>query len=147
PKRSRPVGPCITGVIDTRHPDQPVREGLIIEEGSIPGAIADLTSVALGATSMKPSGDGLKHTLTYLVMSHDDADDGGPRAGQLALREDRVRIDWPGLGTKPHFRRIDERLARATQALAGTHVANPIWSELLNHRLVTVHPLGGCNMA
>ena len=147
PKRRHPTGPCITGVIDTRRQEQPVRDGLIIEEGAIPGAIADLTAVALGASAMKPSQDGLKRTLTYLVMSHDDSDDGVARSGQLALRDDRVRIEWPGLGTKPHFQRVDERLARATQTLSGTHVPNPLWSELFNNRLVTVHPLGGCNMA
>lgn len=37
-KTNTEVGPCITGVIDTRK-GASLNEGMIIEEGSIPGAI------------------------------------------------------------------------------------------------------------
>ena len=42
-------------------------------------------------------------------------------------------------------RRQSEKAAVA--ATGGTYVPNPIWTELIGHDLITVHPLGGCGMA
>ncbi|WP_139488078.1 GMC family oxidoreductase N-terminal domain-containing protein [Brevibacillus dissolubilis] len=42
------VGPCITGVIDIRNTED-VEKGMIIEEGSIPGALAKILPVAFQA--------------------------------------------------------------------------------------------------
>jgi len=56
-----PVGPCITGVIDMRRRPE-LAEGMVIEEGSIPGALGGFLAPALAAagvvtpkTSMTPT--------------------------------------------------------------------------------------------
>ena len=83
----------------------------------------------------------VQNTQTYLVMSHDDAD------GHMSLENDRLRLHWPGAGIQPGFTRVNDRLDQATKALGGIFETNPLWSDLTNHNLITVHPLGGCTMA
>ena len=160
------VGPCITGIIDSRDQSD-LEQGMMIEEGSIPGALADYLPESLLAVA-RASGidtdpgladrvkelarelDSLVHgpyqgagrnTQTYLVMSHDDGN------GHAALEEDRLRIRWPDVGGQPIFDRISQALQRATEALGGTYLTSPIWHKLLGEQLITVHPLGGCGMA
>ena len=161
-----PVGPCITGVIDMRDSAQ-AEQGLVIEEGALPGALAPLLPAAFAAAA-KTIGDdtdtglgdrakekmreldslvrgpyhgALRNTQTYLVMSHDDAD------GELRLEQDQLQIHWPDAGHKPVFERDNAMLAKATAANGGTYIPNPIWTEWLQHSTITVHPLGGCRMA
>jgi cholesterol oxidase len=161
-----PVGPCITGIIDDRL--QPhLEEGLVIEEGSIPGALGVMLPAALAAaapwagTNLSPGVDAffderereldslvcgpyrgaIQHTQTYLVMTHDDA------AGSMSLEDDRLRLHWVGAGIQPVFTRVNGRLDKATKALGGVFMHNPLWSDLTNHNLTTVHPLGGCAMS
>ena len=164
-KNMAPVGPCISGIIDMR--EQPaLADGMVIEEGTLPGAIAAFLPGAFAAAAKlvgKDTDTGLpdnakeasrelesmvrgaysgavNHTQTYLVMAHDDA------TGEMRLENDRLRIHWPGVGNKPIFAHINDRLKQATQPLGGTYVKNPQWSPILQHSLTTVHPLGGCVM-
>ena len=167
PHSMPPVGPCITGVIDIR--EQPdLDEGMVIEEGSAPGAfMSRLQSHAFAAGAIlagkdtdRGVGDKLKeklrelvsmvlgvyhgamnNTQTYLIMTHDDS------SGRMFLEDDRLRIDWPGVGEQAIFAKANDRMREATRALGGTYVKNPIWSDLTDHNLITVHPLGGCAMA
>jgi cholesterol oxidase len=161
--KNKLVGPCITSVIDAR--EQPaLDDGMVIEEGSLPGALAALLPGALraladltGLDTDAGSIDNLReaarewestfagaragavdNTQTFLVMSHDNGN------GVIALENDRLRLRWPGVGELPVFQRIAEQLKKATMALGGTYMPNPIWHKLLGHPLVTVHPLGGC---
>jgi cholesterol oxidase len=161
-----PVGPCITSVIDLRN--QPnLNDGMVIEEGSIPGALAHFLPGALSATAAdigqsQPVGlvkqlqrrereaeslvagsyrGAVDHTQVYLVMTHDDSN------GRMTLEGDRVRVKWPGVGTQPIFQRVNERLKQASDALGGIYVHNPVWTKWLRNNLVTVHPLGGAVMA
>ncbi|MGH3773384.1 MAG: alpha/beta fold hydrolase [Pseudonocardiaceae bacterium] len=160
------VGPCITGIIDDR--DQPdLEQGMVIEEGSIPGALANLLPLAFDAAARVSGVDtdsrlqdriqelareaeslvygpyrgAVRNTQTYLVMSHDDGN------GHAVLEQDRLRIRWPHVGDQPVFERISEALHRATEPLGGTYLTSPIWTKLLRNELITVHPLGGCVMA
>jgi cholesterol oxidase len=78
---------------------------------------------------------------TYLIMSHDSGQ------GQMLLdNKDQLRIDWPGVGEQENFKLGNERLYQSTKALGGVWVENPIWTQLLKHSIVSVHPLGGCVM-
>ncbi|AMX59601.1 alpha/beta fold hydrolase [Leptospira borgpetersenii serovar Hardjo-bovis] len=159
------VGPCITGVIDTRK-GAPLNEGMIIEEGSIPGAIAgQLPAIfALGSkfTGIKikkgffqwvvekiriflsfilgPYRGAVRNTQTYLVMAHDGND------GKMFLQNDRLRISWPNVGKKPIFEKISTVLKEATIPLQGTYIKNPVWNRLTDQDLISVHSLGGCPM-
>lgn len=173
PKDQLP-GPCITGLIDMRATPE-LAEGLVIEEGVIPGALATLLTPALffnealnggeftfGAGQAKvrlldaqAMADAVQHpsqlaatayagavarTQTYLVMSVDES------AGVLRLQNDRLRIHWPGAGGSPVIARDNDWLNLASQAITGQFVANPLWSQPLGKKLITVHPLGGCGM-
>jgi cholesterol oxidase len=161
-----PPGPCITGIIDMRDTAR-LEDGIIVEEGVIPGPLAFFLPAALAAAARVVGRDtdegvadfiqekaremdalfrgayrgALRNTQTFLVNSHDDA------RGRLFLKDDRVRISWPDVGRQSVFQRIDDRLEAATRALGGVYVKNPIWTELAGYGLLTVHPLGGCAMA
>jgi cholesterol oxidase len=160
------VGPTITGIIDQRQgPD--LDEGLVIEEGAIPGVLAKFIpqAMALAAKAIGTDTDqgwldriqetgrewdswvrgpyhgALRNTQTYLVMTHDGS------GGRLYLEDDRLRVAWPGVGAQPIFQRVNDILKRATMPLGGTYLQNPIWTKAFKHRLITVHPLGGCRLA
>jgi cholesterol oxidase len=164
--RSGGPGPCITGVIDLRGTER-LDDGMIIEEGVIPSTLGPMLASSLFMASrvvgrdtdaglqnyaeervreMKALIPGLStgavaNTQTFLVMAHDDS------CGQIALENDRVRLHWADCGKQSIFDRIDGELLRATAALGGTYIKNPVWTERLGKNLITVHPLGGCGMA
>jgi cholesterol oxidase len=166
------VGPAIAGLIDLRAQDGSKEAGkedagkedsLIIEEGSIPGALAAILPIAMNAASYAnldertvsvarrlcelaelPLGSyrgPIDRTLTYLVMSTDDS------GGRIVLENDRAHVEWPEVAEQPVFARDNRILAAATQALHGAEVADPLWAVANGRSLVTVHPLGGCVMA
>jgi cholesterol oxidase len=165
PEGREPVGPTITGVIDAREKTD-LDSGMVIEEGAVPGALGPTLPAGLAAASAAVGVDtdnglvdfvnekrreleslvrgpyhGAAHnTQTYLIMTHDDSD------GRMYLKDDRLRIDWPGVGSKPIFEEANEKLEDATRPLGGTHVKDPIWSKPFKKDLITVHPLGGCPM-
>ena len=165
PKKMDPVGPCITGVIDLR--EQPVlTDGMVMEEGSIPGALGGVLPAALAAAALIGGRDegssfedkikqglraaesqfggpyvgAVKNTQTYLVMTHDDGN------GRMYLANDELRVDWPSVGKQPIFQKVDETFFQAGKPLGGQYVKNPIWTKLFGQELITVHPLGGCVM-
>lgn len=161
-----PVGPTITGVIDMRDTKE-LSEGMIIEEGAIPGILASIlpTSFSIIANKLEEShtedeklkyrrkkreiksyiqgaySGSINHTQTYLVISHDDG------AGNMKLIEDELMIDWRGVGEQPIFDKANRNLQRATHATRGIFIKNPIWNKYFNYKLLTVHPLGGCCIA
>jgi cholesterol oxidase len=166
PGQVAPVGPCITGIIDIRN--QPVlNDGMVVEEGSIPGALAASMPAALAAVGKACGKDtdttvldlieqskrecqslvegafhgAVHNTQTYLVMSHDSGD------GVMGLQNDRLKLTWPGAGREKIFDKVNDTLLHSTKPLDGTYVVDPIWTKLLSKDLVTVHPLGGCVMA
>lgn len=159
----KPVGPCIGGIIDLR--DRPaLDQGMVIEDGGVPGGLAGFMPLLLAGAAAAVGDDtdpgdelpedkreaeslllgarrgAVHNTLTCLVMSHDGAE------GELRLEDDRLRVHWPGVGTKPIFDEVDERLREASAALGATYVRDPLWTKLLGNGLITVHPLGGCPM-
>ena len=78
-------------------------------------------------------------TQTYLVMSKDDA------SGELELGDTgRVRITWPAAGKHSVYARDNAILDAVTEGVHGQYIPNPLWSEALNRKLITVHPIGGC---
>jgi cholesterol oxidase len=166
PREVAAVGPCITSVIDNRSQVKDLADGRIIEEGSIPGALAHLLAPTFSWVSAFIGRDtdfgvldylreklrslislvfgarhgAVGHTQTYLVMTHDDA------GGRMVLERDRLRIRWPRVGQQPTIAAANRDLHAATAPLGGVFVKNPAWTRLFKKRLVTVHPLGGCPM-
>jgi cholesterol oxidase len=161
-----PVGPTITGIIDTRDTAD-FTKGIVIEEGAIPGALSGFLPEILallaalighdtdtgwldkihekarewGGLFRGRYSDALSDTQTYLVMSHDRA------GGCMKLVDDRLRVIWPGVGRESRFEEINKVLEKATVPLGGEFLENPLWTKLFQKDLVTVHPLGGCVMA
>ncbi|WNG37318.1 choline dehydrogenase [Archangium violaceum] len=159
-----PVGPCISGIVDMRDTPE-LRDGMILEEGSIPGALGEILPAAFEAVAdlhglntapdqhlaqkareadtlvHGPRHGAMLNTQTYLVMTHDGAD------GRMELVNDRLQVLWPGVGTKAIFQQVDARMTEATRALKGIGVRNPLWNKMHGNRLISVHPLGGCVMA
>lgn len=95
PSPYNPVGPCITGIIDNREQANPL-DGYVIEEGTIPSALAPFMRMLdflpgmasseesyvdqakaklarLGSRMLGPyfRGGAIERTQVYLVMSHD----------------------------------------------------------------------------
>ena len=168
-------GPCITGVIDMRNNADPTK-GLVIEEGVAPGiiaaglgptfffgeALADgftrfgfeqvkprlMDAKAMGEAVQTDPGSiaewaykgPMARTLTYLVMSVDDS------GGQLALEDDRLTIHWSHAGEQRTFRRDDDKMREAAEAIQAQYFSDPLWSEPMGQKLITVHPIGGCGM-
>ncbi|OYQ33875.1 hypothetical protein CHU93_02850 [Sandarakinorhabdus cyanobacteriorum] len=150
---------------------------MVIEEGVIPGALAAVMPAAFffgnalvgsftqfGLDEAKPrllSAQGLgtalqndpmalaswsykgqmARTQTYLTMSVDMAQ------GELALHNDRLAIAWPGAGREPSIERDNRKIREAATAIKGQFLPNPLWTEPMGKKLVTVHPVGGCRMA
>ncbi|RIB23415.1 hypothetical protein C2G38_1959482 [Gigaspora rosea] len=167
-KFKEPVGPCITGIIDMRESGSNVMDGYVIEEGVIPYAVAGLTNFLLRAlddhpvvksinepsinktaktmrkiaSSVSNYKGAMANTQTYLIMSHDD------NTGYLELRDDRLNIEYDGAGLSKTVKDLNDILKDATNKIDGTYIPSPIWSkEALGNTLITVHPIGGCNMA
>lgn len=168
-------GPCITGVIDMRDSED-VTKGLVIEEGVAPGILAAGLGPAFffgealadgftrfGFDQVKPRlmdakamGEAVQsdpasiadlaykgpmaRTLTYLVMSVDDS------GGQIKLEDDRLTIEWKNAGEQRTFRRDDDKMREAAEAIQAQYFSDPLWSEPMGHKLITVHPIGGCVM-
>ncbi|MGH9282907.1 MAG: GMC family oxidoreductase N-terminal domain-containing protein, partial [Acidimicrobiales bacterium] len=136
PGDTPPVGPCIAGIIDARDTPE-FEDGMVIEEGAIPGALRPFLPAAFGLVARLAgtdtdeglgdrlrelgrevgglfggAGRGALHaTQTYLVMTHDDGE------GRIVLDGDRPRVVWPGVGRQPIFEAVSRRLHEATAAL------------------------------
>lgn len=159
-------GPCIVGVVDIREQEN-LHDGIVIEEGVVPGAISATLAPMLASLALVSGEDtdrgfmdflrekwrqiislfgggayrgAIDNTMTYLVNTHDDAN------GKMHLENDRLRIDWPGVGKQHVFKNVDEKLKDVTAGLGGTYIPNPLWNKVMGHDLITVHPLGGCSM-
>jgi cholesterol oxidase len=166
PGQMAPVGPTITAVIDLRGQTD-LEQGMVIQEGSVPGAMALVIPATLALAAKIAGYDtdtgladmilertreldslirgpyfgAIENTQIYLVMAHDDS------GGRMYLENDRLRLAWPGAGERPYIRRVNEQLKRATRPLGGTFIENPLWSKLQTHNMASAHPLGGCIMA
>ena len=168
-------GPCITGIIDMRDASN-ARDGLVIEDGVLPSGLAltyppmFLFASALSAGQPRYVDEAARlkdaqilaegvqkgmedlapltyagpvsRTQTFLVMSHEDKADGG----NLLLEDDRLKITFAGVGDLAVFARNDRVLQKASEAVRGDYVSNPLWSRSADRQLISVHPLGGCRM-
>ncbi|EJT76957.1 cholesterol oxidase [Gaeumannomyces tritici R3-111a-1] len=167
PDPYNPVGPCITSVIDNRDGHDNPLDGYVIEEGTVPRALAhmfqamldfmpgrqcpdddtvvDRTQAALARWGSRLLGPYFRkgavgRTQVYLIMSHDS------NQAVLSLKDDRPVLEFLGVGRSQHVKELNSILAKATKAVGGTLVQNPFFA-LMGQQQVTVHPIGGANMA
>jgi cholesterol oxidase len=160
-----PPGPCIAGLV-TVDDGQAVGREAVVEDAVIPRALARILRPGLALSALLDgSGRGsthrprwsevlfglfrspyegpTDHTQTFLVMSRD----GGRGRLVLDAANDRVRVDWPDVGSERPYPRVNRVLRRFTRAVGGIFVPNPVWTRRLGRHLISVHPLGGAVMA
>ena len=156
--------------LDAR-PGLTLREGVLIQDGIIPGALAHLghelisTHAALiqlargrmnrdgpGEDPLALSDQALRRTQVYLGIGHDDA------GGEMRLEHGHMTVEWPEGVNQIGAQRTDEYLGLSEKPLDAIYLANPFrrpLPEALTNVLsgppvrgteVVVHPLGGCRM-
>lgn len=174
PQSIAPVGPCITGVIDARGTER-LDDGMVVEEGVIPGALASLDPLmfAAGAALVGVDRAADEHDLrarlehaardarAAVASARGGAYTGGvdrsqtylvmahdAAAGEIVLDErDRPQVRWPRANEQPIWGAIDARLRAAAESIGARFVRDPLWARAFGRREITVHPLGGCVMA
>jgi choline dehydrogenase-like flavoprotein len=168
----KPPGPSIVSVLDVRG-GQPARDGVLLEDGIVPGALVHathefLTTVGtlaqLDAWRFKRSGrgedalalndDALRRTQVYLGIGHDDA------SGIMRLKHRRVFVSWDGTLGQPCLQRQEAYLGVAARrsTLHATCLVNPTLQPVppalrsvlsgppVEGTAIVAHPLGGCPM-
>jgi len=124
-----PVGPTIQ--TNTTFPGRPLPQRILLQDGSIARAYANVLGLILGDVQ-------LNHTMLLFAMGHD----GGQ--GRVTLDElGFATVRWPGLEQSAYRQAIQNEFGRFAQALGGTYKVVRMFGD----NLVTVHPLGGCCMA
>ena len=175
-KAEHQPGPCITGMIDLRDEKKPLTDGILIEEGVMPGALAAGYAAAFPAMAAL-IGDPMRFGDTALRLQDmaelaaqigDDpaglADTvySGPMSrtmpflvmshdeadGQLCLHPDTasVELHWDNAGLDPAIVKDANVVRAACDAIGAEYLPMPFWQDAFGNRLVTVHPLGGCAM-
>jgi choline dehydrogenase-like flavoprotein len=169
------VGPTITAAIDLRQPAAgrlPLEERLLLEDGAVPRAIAQVYRELLATAGTLKALDGwwfprpprhaagedplaasehrAQHAQVLLVMGHD----GSPARLAWLEGEDRSVPFLPA----PEQLRTYQAQQRLFARIGRRHVPNPLWQampaaalELMSGPrpspvVSTVHPLGGCVM-
>jgi cholesterol oxidase len=160
----RPAGPCISAFIDQRKEDVPLDQGIVIEDAVVPGLLGGTVARVLATETVYTLWQRILHrkrgrerllrdalslgvrarmekTQAYLVMGHDGGD------GRITLDGDgQPTVTWPGARSSAYNALVTARLQTAAANVGGTYLPNPLWSRILHHELITVHPLGGCVM-
>jgi choline dehydrogenase-like flavoprotein/alpha-beta hydrolase superfamily lysophospholipase len=163
-------GPSIVGVLDVRA-GLPAREGVLIEDGILPGAIARVagevvTTAALlaqldacslkgedgGRDPLAVSDEALSRTQVYLGIGHDAS------RSELRMQDGRAFVEWreatpqPSIARQKEYLKVAESVAKAV--LVGNPAAEPLPASLNkvlsgpqpSGTALVVHPLGGCPM-
>lgn len=162
PRSGLMCGPSITMAMRFGADQADLRKRFTVEDLSLPRALVDvfrlgLMSLAavkhphLGAAKLNRwrkdatfNTDGaMNHSLGFLIMVHDNSD------GELVLKSDgSVGIDWPGAPTERMYKDVDDILRPAVEAIGGTYIKNPWWTNaFFGNHLITAHPMGGCATA
>ena len=164
-QRLSPVGATSSSIFDSRRTKN--TKPIVLIDAAIPGAFSSILPASLHVLSKLFGRDtdrgfrdklretwrvivskirgayhgAVNHTLFLLAVSEDDAQ------GEMYLKDDRLRISWPGVGEQAPIKAASECMAHVALNMGATFIPNPIWNELTNHDLLTGHPLGGCTMA
>lgn len=167
-------GPCIAGLVDMRDPSRPLKDGLVIEEGVMPGALAmgysaiffmadalngdisQFSDTELRLKDAQQLGDTMLNNATGLAAAAYD----GPMsrtqcylvmshddsAGVVSLKHNRPVVTWEGAGREDTIVSDNDTLHKASNAIWAEFLPNPLWQNEFGNKLVTVHPIGGCPM-
>ena len=64
----------------------------------------------------------------------------------MKLEEDRLCLIWPE-GREASVDEVNAQIRRVVEAIGASFVHNPGWSEITDHSMICVQPLGGCVIA
>jgi cholesterol oxidase len=120
-------GPAIQDVFNF---DGDVNGRMVVEDVGVPRAFANLFGLAARNAS-------LDDVLILLGMARDDAQ------GRIVLQNGLPRVVWPRANNQRYLRTVRQKFAHVAAAVGGQY--RPF--KFLKGKLVTAHPLGGCNMA
>jgi cholesterol oxidase len=163
-------GPTIVATLDVR-PGLPTQDGLLIQDGIVPGPLRGATHdlLTVGSTlaqlatcefkrdwaredPLALSDDALQRTQIYLGIGHDSS------TGRMRLKDGRVVVDWPESTTQAAAARFDEYTRLVEKSLKATYLASPFRQPVptafadtlagppVEGTAIAVHPLGGCAM-
>ncbi|KAL0580463.1 hypothetical protein V5O48_001533 [Marasmius crinis-equi] len=144
-------GPTITGIIDNRGPETSpsVFDGYVIEEGTIPAALAPILQMALEMLPGKqyPKHYGVKERLRHLHASAKTRLFGPYAEGALNLKNDEPNLRFLGVGRTEHSKKLNSMLTKASSAIGGILINAPFNAACNRQGKITVHPLGGAFMS
>ncbi|MEL7497024.1 MAG: GMC family oxidoreductase [Planctomycetota bacterium] len=110
--------------------DIELRRRLLIQDASIPRGVHNLFSILLNDPD-------LNHSMAMLGMGHDDA------VGRMVKKDGRWQIKWPGLKEGAYRQMVFREFDKLARAHGGRYKR----LKAFGNNLVTVHPLGACNMS
>jgi cholesterol oxidase len=84
-------------------------------------------------------GGRMTNLLPYLGMGSDAAD------GVLTLRHGALDLRWDHRGSRSMFREMERAMKQISEAAGGRFARSLLWRWPLR-KLLTAHPLGGCNL-
>lgn len=160
------IGPTITAMLDKRFGQKTDGMGHVIEDSSIPGAIADtipmywyaalLKNILSGEVELSELGsiieknsmlyknEILRKTIIFLGVSHD-----GSR-GTLSLKDRKegkiqeADLFWPGYIGQENIQNLRSDMKNLVEKMNGIFLE---YTDVGTRRPLSVHPLGGCRMA
>lgn len=125
----QPVGTTVQATLNFY--DRPgLCNKFILQDAAIPRGVSPLFSLLLRDRS-------LDHSMVMLAIGHDEAN------GRIVWKDGRYQIDWPGLTDSGYRQMIFSEFEKIAWVEGGRYKRLKAFGK----QLVTVHPLGGCNMA
>ncbi|MEM9940879.1 MAG: GMC family oxidoreductase N-terminal domain-containing protein [Planctomycetota bacterium] len=124
-----PVGPTVQTSLNF-YRDIELRRRLLIQDAAIPKGASNLFSILLNDAE-------LDRSMVMLGMGHDTGE------GRLIKKNGRWQIKWDGLEESAYRKMVFGEFERLANAHGGKYKR----LKAFGNNLVTVHPLGGCNMS
>ncbi|CAF0988040.1 unnamed protein product [Didymodactylos carnosus] len=136
-------GPTILTVIDRRK--NKYCSGYVIEDGTAPYIVQTIYNLIIaisnGNDMFNTVSRGLKNSLSFLTMSHDNS------GGRIVLSEhNHLTIKWKLAGESFQVDNV-ARQKELADTLDAKYVPDPIWKKFFGYPYLTVHPLGGCPLS
>ena len=128
PSPKGPVGPTVQTSLNF-YRDIELRRRLLIQDAAIPRGVTPLFRALLRDAD-------LNNSMVMLGMGHDGGE------GQIIKKDGRYQIKWPGLKDSPYRKMVFGEFEKLALAHGGRYKR----LKAFGNNLVTVHPLGGCNM-
>ncbi len=129
PSGKPPVGLSIESILRL-HEGENEGNRILIEDGNMPRAYANVVGTLMRDID-------LKNVMVLFGMGHDGS------AGRIRMQNGLPTIDWPGAKTSEYRRYMRSHFERIATAYGGRYK----YLRAFGANLITVHPLGGCNMS